>query len=70
VGDINHHEIGLGARRDPPEIVAAERAGATDRGRREDIGRRHCMRLGGGHSRQDHGDAQLPGEIVAHGEYG
>jgi hypothetical protein len=26
MGDIDHHGIGFGARRDPPEIVAAERA--------------------------------------------
>ena len=64
MGDIDHHEIGFGARRDPPEIVAAERAGAADRGRREDIGRRHCMRLAGGHSRQYRGGAQLLDEVV------
>ena len=49
--DVDHEKICSGARRHPPEIIAAKRAGAADRGGRKDIGCTDRVRLARGHSR-------------------
>jgi hypothetical protein len=36
--NVDHHEIGLGVRGDPPEIVAPQRAGAPNRRGGEHVG--------------------------------
>jgi len=51
--DVDHEKICSGARRHPPEIIAAKRAGAADRGGRKDIGCTDRVRLARGHSRVD-----------------
>lgn len=65
--DVDHEKIGSGARRRPSEIIAAKRAGAADRGGREDIGCTDRVRLAHGHSRQDRGGTQLLDEIMQKG---
>src|SRR5262249_46159493 len=47
-GDVDDGDVGLRPRRQPPEIVAAERARATQRGGREYIGGRGCAEIAAG----------------------
>jgi hypothetical protein len=62
--NVDHHEIGFGTRGQPPEIVAAQRAGAPNRRGSEHVSCAHRMRLPGRDPRQNGRRAQLLDEIV------
>ena len=65
--DIDHHEVGLGAWRDPPQITAAQPTRAADCGGSEDVRSGHGMCIAGGYSRQNCRGAQFLDEILRKG---